>query len=164
MSDAGEAVAVIQGWLDDWTARHGAGHGERIPFKHSAEPEPGLPQITIGHLRALVGQVNDLEADRDEAREITRAFVDHLREISDLRSLPDWASADPAATREAAADPQPAVGPRKCATCDASEDAKPLTFELPQGAGLLCRDCAKPVIESTRALEELSERKKARST
>jgi hypothetical protein len=50
----------------------------------------------------------------------------------------------------------------KCASCGAPDTVKPLTFRLPNGGGDLCAECAKPVIESTRVLEELIARKKAR--
>jgi hypothetical protein len=50
----------------------------------------------------------------------------------------------------------------KCASCDTPDTVKPLTFRLPNGGGELCSECAKPVIESTRAIEELIARKKAR--
>jgi hypothetical protein len=50
----------------------------------------------------------------------------------------------------------------KCASCDTPDTVKPLTFRLPNGGGDLCSECAKPVIEGTRAIEELIAHKKAR--
>lgn len=50
----------------------------------------------------------------------------------------------------------------KCASCGTPDSVKPLTFRLPNGGGDLCAECARPVIESTRAIEELIARKKAR--
>lgn len=49
----------------------------------------------------------------------------------------------------------------KCASCGTPEAVKPTVFRLPNGGGDLCADCAKPVIESTRAIEEFIARKKA---
>lgn len=50
----------------------------------------------------------------------------------------------------------------KCASCGTPDAVRPLTFQLPNGGGDLCAECAKPVIESTRVIEELIARKKAR--
>lgn len=51
----------------------------------------------------------------------------------------------------------------KCASCGTPETVKLLVFRLPNGGGDLCAECAKPVIESTRAIEDLLARKRARA-
>lgn len=80
--EAAKGDAVLQRWLDAWTARYGAGM-DPVPFKHTAEPEPGIEKPTIGHLRAILERLAGLEAENERLQRSEAALT------STIRALPD---------------------------------------------------------------------------
>lgn len=112
-------------------------------------PNPGRPE----HRQAVTRAVN----------EVNVLFGDVIRAGLGTETARK-AGAGPADYSEAGIAAWYAATYFKCASCGTPDTVKPLTFQLPNGGGDLCADCARPVIESTRAIEELIARKKARET